>query len=219
MQSFNRGGQSAAPQHEGEISLEDYDSAAQRVHSASEAADVRNVAHAVQKSHDGAPDAVVQLKCGAAAKVARLNDIVENQRRWRSTSLGYQNFFEFGELVVKFSRKAPPCAHAFCSAAFMVLFLVVLSLEMDVGASFEVNNVQPPSFVSLSRCVHFFLFICYFRLLPNLVSFTSDAKNQLKNFARGRFRRAVTRQFLGLLRRAQRQRVPDRVVRGVLPAF
>jgi hypothetical protein len=41
-------------------------------------------------------EAIVQLK-QASRTMYSLKTITENQQKWRATSTGYQNFFEFGE--------------------------------------------------------------------------------------------------------------------------
>jgi hypothetical protein len=42
-------------------------------------------------------EAIVQLK-QAPSNIISLKSVTENQQKWRATSSGYQNFFEFGEL-------------------------------------------------------------------------------------------------------------------------
>jgi hypothetical protein len=82
-------------------------------------------------------------------QVVSLKSVVDTHSSWSSTSQGYQNLFEFGTLVHS------PClfvlafsfifmTHPKHSAAFMLLFLAVLSFEMQIADSFTVNHVHVP---------------------------------------------------------------------------
>jgi hypothetical protein len=56
-------------------------------------------------------EAIVQLK-QAPPTMFSLKNITRNQQKWRATSSGYQNFFEFGELPMHndgFARTALHC--------------------------------------------------------------------------------------------------------------
>lgn len=101
--------------------------------------------YGVEKSAISSRDSIVQLNENTSPSVP-LKRIAATQRQWRAISQGYQNFFEFGELncmhdSVFFTFEKQKYSHILL-AAFMVLFLVVLSLEMNVDSSFQVNSVR-----------------------------------------------------------------------------
>ena len=80
-------------------------------------------------------------------QVVNLKSVVHTHSSWSSTSQGYQNLFEFGTWRI---RHVCLCSlRALClrlipkhSAAFMLLFLAVLSFEMQIADSFTVNHVS-----------------------------------------------------------------------------
>jgi hypothetical protein len=80
-------------------------------------------------------------------QVVNLKSVVDTHSSWRSTSEGYQNLFEFGTLVHSaclfvLALSFIFMTHPELSAAFMLLFLVVLSFEMQIADSFTVNHVR-----------------------------------------------------------------------------
>ncbi len=77
-------------------------------------------------------------------QLVNLNSVISSQRYWRTNSEGYQNLFEFGEFAFRQSALKPIfniVLSQTISGCFMLLFLVVLSLEMNIAESFTVNNV------------------------------------------------------------------------------
>lgn len=77
-----------------------------------------------------------------------LKTVISSHRNWLANSEGYQNLFEFGQFAFLQSVSSPlkPIFNVvfshYASAFFMLLFLVVLSLEMNIAESFTVNNVR-----------------------------------------------------------------------------
>ena len=80
-------------------------------------------------------------------QVVNLKSVIDTHSSWSSTSEGYQNLFEFGKLVLSANLFVLALSFIFMthpelSAAFMLLFLVVLSFEMQIADSFTVNHVR-----------------------------------------------------------------------------